>query len=106
LLGDWRSLGSLGRLPGSFGGEAHDGGVLNGAVVMRSRKASSCRNERALCRVSSGRIGGTPPHPSIAANSEMTRSSNHAQKFYTSAHIDLREKPTGHKTEGVTRRKK
>lgn len=50
---------------GYFGGE--EAGVLNsGPVVIFSRKLSSWRSDRALCRVSSGRIGGTPPNPSIA----------------------------------------
>lgn len=33
----------------------------------RSRKASSCRSDSALCSVSSGRMAGTPPKPSSAA---------------------------------------
>jgi hypothetical protein len=50
---------------GFLGGD--DAGVRNsGADVMTSRKESICRNESALCRVSRGLIGGTPPHPSIA----------------------------------------
>lgn len=48
---------------GYLGGD--DAGVLNiVAVVMSSRKTSSCFNDNALCSVSSGRIGGTPPKPS------------------------------------------
>lgn len=38
----------------------------------RSRKASSCRSDSALCSVSSGRMAGTPPKPSNAAvNSKL-----------------------------------
>lgn len=48
---------------GNFGGE--DAGVLNnGAVVIFSKNPSNWRNDRALCNVSNGRIGGTPPNPS------------------------------------------
>lgn len=55
---------------GNFGGE--EAGVRNnGALVIRSRKASSCRKDNALCRVSRGRIGGTPPNPSIAGSKKV-----------------------------------
>lgn len=48
---------------GYFGGD--DAGVLNnGAVVIFSKNASICFNDNALCNVSNGRIGGTPPKPS------------------------------------------
>lgn len=48
---------------GHFGGD--DAGVLDTvAVVIFSRNASSCFNDNALCNVSNGRIGGTPPNPS------------------------------------------
>lgn len=44
-----------------------EAGVRNrGALVIICRKQSSCRNDRALCSVSNGLIGGTPPKPSIA----------------------------------------
>lgn len=50
---------------GYLGGD--EAGVLKrGPVVIFSRKLSSWRSDRALCRVSSGRIGGTPPNPSSA----------------------------------------
>lgn len=48
---------------GFFGG-VHVGVLNSGAVVIFSRKLSSCLSERALCSVSKGRIGGTPPKPS------------------------------------------
>lgn len=48
---------------GYFGGV--DEGVLNNdALVIRSKNASICRSDRALCKVSNGLIGGTPPNPS------------------------------------------
>lgn len=48
-----------------FGGD--EAGVrYNGAVVIISRKESSWRSDSALCSVSSGLMGGTPPKPSIA----------------------------------------
>lgn len=51
---------------GFFGGD--DAGVLKiGAEVIFSRKKSNCFSDKALCRVSSGRIGGTPPNPSSTA---------------------------------------
>lgn len=47
---------------GVLGGD--EAGVLNsGPVVIFSRKWSSWRRDNALCNVSSGRIGGTPPNP-------------------------------------------
>lgn len=39
-------------------------GVLKDAVIICSKNVSNCFKERALCRVSSGRMGGTPPNPS------------------------------------------
>lgn len=51
---------------GFLGGD--EAGVLYiCVVVIRSRKVSNCRSDKALCSVSSGRIGGTPPKPSRAA---------------------------------------
>lgn len=48
-----------------------EAGVLkSGVTVIWSRKLSNCRNDKALCKVSKGRIGGTPPIPSIAKNNE------------------------------------
>lgn len=48
---------------GYFGGD--EAGVLNiVAVVIVSRNVSNCFKESALCKVSRGRIGGTPPNPS------------------------------------------
>lgn len=48
---------------GNFGGD--EAGVLNiVVVVMLSKKVSNCFSDRALCNVSKGRIGGTPPIPS------------------------------------------
>lgn len=42
-------------------------GVLNkGAAVILSRNESICFKDKALCRVSKGLMGGTPPKPSIA----------------------------------------
>lgn len=42
-----------------------DAGVLNnGTVTIFSRKPSNCFRDNALCSVSNGRIGGTPPNPS------------------------------------------
>jgi len=56
---------------GFLGGD--DAGVRNsGADVIMSRNESSCRKESALCSVSSGLIGGTPPHPSIAGIKTMS----------------------------------
>lgn len=50
---------------GCFGGVEE--GVLNkGAAVILSRNVSICFRDKALCRVSRGLIGGTPPKPSIA----------------------------------------
>lgn len=50
---------------GFLGGD--EAGVLYiCVVVIRSRKVSSWRSDNALCNVSSGRIGGTPPKPSRA----------------------------------------
>lgn len=49
---------------GIFGGD--ESGVRNCARAMCSRKASSCFKDRALCSVSRGLIGGTPPNPSIS----------------------------------------
>lgn len=47
---------------GYFGGD--DAGVLSiVAVVICSRNVSSCFSDNALCSVSNGRIGGTPPNP-------------------------------------------
>lgn len=48
---------------GYFGGD--DAGVLNiVVVVIFSKNPSNCFSDNALCKVSSGRIGGTPPNPS------------------------------------------
>lgn len=53
---------------GIFGGD--ESGVRNCARAMCSKKASSCFKDRALCRVSRGLIGGTPPNPSILDEKE------------------------------------
>lgn len=51
---------------GIFGGD--ETGVLKiGAETIFSRKRSNCLSDKALCRVSNGRIGGTPPNPSRTA---------------------------------------
>ena len=56
---------------GYLGGD--EAGVLYiCVVVIRSRNVSNWRKDKALCKVSSGRIGGTPPMPS-RANIEMRR---------------------------------
>lgn len=48
---------------GNLGGD--DAGVLNiVVVVIFSKNASNWRKDNALCSVSNGRIGGTPPKPS------------------------------------------
>lgn len=61
LCGVWTGVGR--GVDGYFGGE--DAGVLDVvAAVIRSRNASNCFNDSALCSVSSGLIGGTPPNPS------------------------------------------
>ncbi|MPC41689.1 hypothetical protein E2C01_035289 [Portunus trituberculatus] len=68
--GDWRPRGRgcvrgcLG-VEGILGGE--ESGVRNWARAMRSRKPSSWRRDKALWRVSSGRMDGTPPRPSRSA---------------------------------------
>lgn len=55
---------------GNFGGD--DAGVRNsGALVIMSRKESSCLSDKALWRVSSGLMGGTPPNPSIAEKTKV-----------------------------------
>lgn len=55
---------------GFFGGE--EAGVLkSGAVVIFSRNKSSCLSDKALCNVSNGRIGGTPPNPSKTAERSL-----------------------------------
>lgn len=47
----------------SLGGD--DAGVLNMVVVVIfSRNPSNCFSDNALCNVSSGLMGGTPPNPS------------------------------------------
>lgn len=51
---------------GLFGGAA----IVTGAAVSRSRNASNCRSDNALCKVSNGRIAGTPPKPSNAAGNQ------------------------------------
>lgn len=38
----------------------------NGALVIISKNESSWRSDNALCKVSRGLMGGTPPKPSIA----------------------------------------
>lgn len=54
---------------GYFGGD--EAGVLYDVdVVMCSRNVSSCFSDSALCNVSSGRIGGTPPKPSKTLSNE------------------------------------
>lgn len=50
---------------GYFGG-VDDGVLNNGIEVIWSKNMSSCRNDNALCNVSNGLIGGTPPKPSMA----------------------------------------
>lgn len=78
LLGDcrWSGGGGIDAVDGTgvdgfLGGD--DAGVRNsGAYVITSRNESSCRKESALCRVSKGLIGGTPPHPSIAGIKTMS----------------------------------
>lgn len=47
-------------------GGVDEGVRYNCAVVIRTKKLSICFSDKALCRVSSGLIGGTPPNPSIA----------------------------------------
>lgn len=48
---------------GNLGGD--DAGVLNSVtVVIFSKNRSNCFSDNALCSVSNGRIGGTPPNPS------------------------------------------
>lgn len=54
---------------GIFGGD--ESGVRNCARAMCSKKASSCFKDRALCRVSRGLIGGTPPNPSISEKKKI-----------------------------------
>lgn len=50
-------------MDGYLGGD--DAGVLNiVVVVIFSKNVSNCRSDNALCKVSNGRIGGTPPNPS------------------------------------------
>lgn len=62
----------------NLGGE--EAGVRNrGTPVIISRKASSCRRDRALCRVSRGLIGGTPPKPSIANREKRVDDSIHVK---------------------------
>lgn len=52
---------------GNFGGD--DAGVLNVlTVVICSKNVSSCFSDSALCSVSNGRMGGTPPKPSRTRN--------------------------------------
>lgn len=55
---------------GYFGG-VEDGVRNKGADVILLRKASIWRKESALWRVSNGRIGGTPPKPSIATKENI-----------------------------------
>lgn len=50
---------------GCLGG-VEEGVLKRGAAVILSRNVSICFKDRALCRVSKGLIGGTPPKPSIA----------------------------------------
>lgn len=58
-------LGVGSGVDGYLGGE--EAGVLYiCVVVMRSKNVSSWRKDNALCSVSNGRIGGTPPMPSRA----------------------------------------
>jgi hypothetical protein len=57
---------------GNLGGE--EAGVRkSGTPVIISRKESSCRSDKALCSVSRGLMGGTPPKPSIAKPVEESR---------------------------------
>lgn len=57
---------------GYFGGD--DAGVLNDvAVVIFSRNVSNCFNDNALCNVSNGLIGGTPPNPSNTVDDAKNR---------------------------------
>lgn len=50
---------------GCLGGD--EAGVLNkGVNVTWSRNISNCFRDNALCKVSKGRMGGTPPNPSKA----------------------------------------
>lgn len=56
-------MGVVNGVDGYFGGD--EAGVLNnGAVVIFSKNPSNCFSDNALCKVSNGRIGGTPPNPS------------------------------------------
>lgn len=56
-------VGVSNGVDGCFGGD--DAGVLNiVVVVIFSKNASNCFSDNALCSVSSGLIGGTPPNPS------------------------------------------
>lgn len=55
---------------GNFGGE--EAGVRKKErLVIISRNESNCLRDKALCSVSNGRIGGTPPNPSIAVTREQ-----------------------------------
>lgn len=65
---------------GTLGGEGM--GVFSWIDdVIESRKPSSCFIDRALCKVSKGLIGGTPPHPSIAENKYMANFTNKLLKL-------------------------
>lgn len=66
LVGTIAPLVGVGNGVDGYLGGVEDGVLNIGADVIRSRKLSNCFSERALCSVSSGLIGGTPPHPSIA----------------------------------------
>lgn len=65
LCGVW--VGVSNGVDGYLGGD--DAGVLKIiVVVIFSKNASNCFNDNALCSVSSGLIGGTPPNPSRTKN--------------------------------------
>lgn len=64
---------------GYLGGD--DAGVLNiVVVVIFSKNPSNCFSDNALCNVSSGRIGGTPPNPS--STKSFTGMSNYSMNLF------------------------
>lgn len=60
---------------GFFGG-VHVGVLNSGAEVIFSKKLSSCLSDKALCNVSKGRIGGTPPKPSRTVKGKTLQMNN------------------------------
>lgn len=65
-----------------FLGGVHVGVLNSGADVIFSKKLSNCLSDNALCNVSNGRMGGTPPKPSRTVN-EKTFQMNSDFKNYT-----------------------